>query len=171
MMLRPSLRDVRVITLVSILLLLCFSPACNRDATSEDVATLTKLDDDWSKALAAKDVEKTVSYYADDALMMPPNIPTLTGKDSIRTLWKSLLEAPGFAGGWKATKVEVARSGDLAYVSGNYELTGMNDRGESMTDKGKYLAVWKKQPDGGWKCAANMFHSDMSPAPPLEPSR
>jgi Ketosteroid isomerase homolog len=119
---------------------------------------LRKLDDEWSKAVGAKDVEKTMSYYADDALMMPPNIPTLTGKEAIRTLWKSLLEAPGFAGGWKAAKVEV--SGNLSYVTGTYEITGTDDSGKPMTDKGAYLKVWKKQPNGSWKCVADIFNSD-----------
>ena len=104
-------------------------------------------------------MEKAISYYTDDAVVMPPNIPTLTGKQSIRTLWKSLLEAPGFAGGWKATKADV--SGDLSYVTGTYEITGTDDSGKAMTDKGKYLKVWKKQPDGSWKCVADMFSSDL----------
>ena len=164
-MLRSSLRDVRTITLVC-LLLLALSTACATAITIDtrkDEAALRKLDDEWSKAVGAKDLEKTLSYYADDALMMPPNIPTLQGKDSIRTLWKSLLEAPGFAGGWKATKVEV--SVDLAYVSGTYEITETDDSGKPMTDKGKYIKNWKKQPDGSWKCVADMFSSDMSLSP------
>jgi ketosteroid isomerase-like protein len=158
-MLRSSLR-VRPIT---ILLLLALSTACQsaatRDTGAADETGLIKLDADWSNAVAAKDVEKTMSYYADDALMMPPNIPTLTGKQSIRTLWKSLLEAPGFAGGWKATKVDVSE--DLSYVTGTYEITETDDSGKAMTDKGKYLKVWKKQPDGSWKCVADMFSSDL----------
>src|SRR5215207_4153331 len=103
---------LRSIMFVFLLLLLALSSGCQTPATpgAGDEATLRKLDDEWSKAVGAKDVEKTTSYYADDALMMLPNIPTLTGKDSIRTVWKSLLEAPGFAGGWKVTKVQV--SGD-----------------------------------------------------------
>ena len=158
-MLRSSLRNVRTI----LLLLLALSTACRtaatRDTGAADETVLIKLDAEWSKAVAAKDVEKTMSYYADDALMMPPNIPTLTGKESIRTLWKSLLEAPGFAGAWTATKVDV--SGNLSYVTGTYEITETDDTGKPMTDKGKYVEVWKKQPDGSWKSVAHMFSSDL----------
>jgi ketosteroid isomerase-like protein len=155
------LRTLRVwrITLVFLLLLLALSNGCRTpDTGGADETVLRRLDDEWSKTVGAKDVEKTMSYYADDALMMPPNIPTLTGKQPIRTLWKSLLEAPGFAGGWKATKVEV--SGNLSYVTGSYEITETDDNGKPMTDKGTYLKVWKKQPDGSWKCVADMFNSD-----------
>lgn len=145
------------------LCLVFLSTACGTKPSSDtrtDEATLRKLDDEWSKAAGARDVEKTISYYSDDAIVMPPNIPTLTGKEAIRGLWKSML-GPDFSGGWKVTKVEVARSGDLAYVSGSYEFNEKDDSGKPITDKGKYLEVWKKQADGNWKCVADMFNSDM----------
>lgn len=152
-------------SLVFLLFLLTLSTACQTQATSgtqaADETALRKLDDEWSRAAGARDVEKTISYYSDDAVVMPPNIPTLTGKESIQTLWKSMLGSPDFSGGWKATKVEVARSGDLAYVSGNYEFNEKDNSGKPITDKGKYLEVWKKQTDGSWKCVADMFSSDL----------
>lgn len=164
--------DIRICTLVCFLLLLALSTACQTQATADtraaDEATLRKLDDEWSKAAGSRDVDKTISYYTDDAVVMPPNIPTLTGKEPIRSLWKSMLDSPSFSGGWKATKVEVARSGDLAYVSGNYEFNEKDDSGRPITDKGKFLEVWKKQADGGWKCVADMFSSDLPAVAPAE---
>ena len=157
--------DSRVTKLALCLFLLSISTACQSGAMSDtraaDADALRKLDDEWSRAIGARDVEKAISYYADDAVVMPPNIPTLTGKEPIRSLWKSMLDSPSFGGGWKATKVEVARSGDLAYVSGNYEFTEKDDSGKPITDKGKYLEVWRKQADGSWKCVADMFNSDL----------
>ena len=155
-----ALFDVRVTTLVLFLCLL--STACQTSGTTAtDEAALRKLDDEWSKAVGSRDVEKTISYYTDDAVAMLPNIPTLTGKEPIRSLWKNMLDSPSFGGGWKPTKIEVARSGDLAYVSGNYEFTEKDDSGKPITDKGKYLGVWRKQADGSWKCVANTFNSDL----------
>ncbi|HEX2270822.1 MAG TPA: DUF4440 domain-containing protein [Pyrinomonadaceae bacterium] len=167
-MARSTLLDIRVSTLI--LLSLLFSVSCRSatDTRAADEATLRKLDEEWSKSVESRDVEKVISYYSDDAVVMPPNIPTLTGKDSVRTLWRSMLESPLFSGGWKATKVDVAQSGDLAYVSGNYEFKEQDAGGNPITDKGKYLVVWKKQTDGNWKCVANMFNSDLpnvAPAP------
>jgi ketosteroid isomerase-like protein len=154
------------LVLVSLLLL---STACQTqtqaDTRAADQAALTNLDAEWSKAAGAKDVDKTVSYYSDDALVLPPNSPALTGKAPIRAMWSGMLNAPGFGGGWKATKVEVARSGDLGYVTGSYELTETNASGKPVTDKGKFLEIWKKQADGSWKCTADMFSSDLPAAP------
>jgi ketosteroid isomerase-like protein len=154
-----------VSTLACFLFLLSLSIACKTQATPDtraaDEASLRKLDDEWSRAAGSKDIEKTISYYSDEAVVMPPNIPTLAGKEPIRSLWKSILGSPSFSGGWKVTKVEVARSGDLAYVSGNYEFNEKDERGNPMADKGKYLEIWKKQADGSWKCVADMFNSDL----------
>src|SRR4030095_4770896 len=98
-------------------------------ASATDTKTeqdLRDLDAQWSAAAGAKDLDKTVSYYADDAIVMPPNAPPATTKEAIRSAWNEMLTSPGAAISWKATKVEVAKSGDLAYVSGAYEDT-MND--------------------------------------------
>jgi ketosteroid isomerase-like protein len=156
-------------SLVLLLFLLTLSTACQTQATSgtqaADETALRKLDDEWSRAAGSRDVEKTISYYSDDAVVMLPNIPTLTGKEPIQTLWKSMLDSPDFSGGWKATKVEVARSGDLAYVSGNYEFNEKDNSGKPITDKGKYLKIWKKQADGSWHCVADMFSSDLPAGP------
>ena len=134
------------------------------DTRAADETAIRNVDIDWAKAATAKDVNKTVSYYADDATVMPPNNPLVTGRSSVTALWRSILLAPGFSGGWKPTTVEVARSSDLAYVTGTYEF-GQNDAtGKPVVDKGKYVEVWKKQADGGWKCVADIFNSDLPAA-------
>jgi uncharacterized protein (TIGR02246 family) len=154
------------------LVLLLFSFACQTPAPPDtrvaDENALRTLDEQWSKAAGAKDVEKTISYYTDDAIVMPQNSPPLTTKDQIRSMWRTMLGAPNFSGGWKPTKVEVARSGDLAYVSGNYEMNENDANGKPITDRGKYLEIWKKQADGSWKCVVDMFSSDLPPQAPVE---
>ena len=138
------------------------------DTRAADETALRNRDNEWSKAASRKDVDKTVSYYADDAVVMPPNSPPLSGKEPIRSLWQGMLGAPGFSGGWADTHVEVARSGELAYVRGTYEFTKNDASGKPMTDKGKYVEIWKKQPDGSWKCIVDMFSSDLPLANPTE---
>ena len=138
----------------------CQSQNAANDARADE-ATLRNLDAEWSKAAGAKDLEKTASYYTDDAIILPPNMPTIQGKQQARAMWQGMFSVPGFGGGWKATKVEVARSGDLGYVTGTYELSETDASGKPMVDKGKYLEIWKKQPDGSWKCVADMFNTDL----------
>ncbi|MBI1722581.1 MAG: DUF4440 domain-containing protein, partial [Gemmatimonadetes bacterium] len=67
---------------------------------------------------------------------------------------------PGFAGGWQPTTVVAARSGDLAYSIGTYELSWNDPTGKRVTDRGKYATIWRKQADGTWKVALDMFNAD-----------
>jgi len=129
---------------------------------------LRDLDAQWSKDAGAKDVDKTVSYYAEGAVVMPPNASSATTKETIRSAWKELLTSPGAAISWKATKVEVAKSGDLAYVSGTYEETMTDASCKPVNDRGKYVEIFKKQTDGTWKVVADIWNSDLpasAPAP------
>jgi uncharacterized protein (TIGR02246 family) len=126
---------------------------------------LRDLDAQWSKDAGAKDVDRTVSYYADDAVVMPPNASAATTKETIRSAWKEMLTTPGAAISWKTTKVEVAKAGDLAYVSGTYEETMTDARGKPVKDRGKYVEIFKKQADGTWKVVADIWNSDLPVAP------
>jgi uncharacterized protein (TIGR02246 family) len=137
-------------------------------ADTKTQQALRDLDAKWSAAAGAKDVDKTVSYYAESAVVMPPNASAATTKESIRSAWKEMLTTPGAAISWKATKVEVAKAGDLAYVSGTYEETMTDASGKPVNDHGKYVEVWEKQADGKWKCGADIWNSDLpatAPAP------
>ena len=136
------------------------------DTRAADEAAVRKADADWAAAGQSKQVDAWVAFYSDDAVVLPPNDKAATGKDSIRKTVGDLLALPGLSVSWKAAKVEVARSGDIAYIQGTYEL-GMNGpKGKPMSDHGKYVEVWKKQTDGNWKCAVDTWNSDLPAAPP-----
>src|ERR1700687_304462 len=87
-----------------------------------DEQAIRKLDKDWSAAAGSKDVDKTVSFYADDASALPFNAPIAKGKDQIRQVWAHLTSLPGFGLSFGPTTIEVAKSGDLAYDVGTFEL-------------------------------------------------
>ena len=142
----------------------CNSLAADTNASIE--LHIRGLDALWSKTAKDKDLDKTVSFYADDANVLPPNASAATTKEAIRKVWKDLLDTPGLAISWKTAKVEVAQSADLAYSSGTYEVTMNDASGKPVNEHGKFLEVWKKQSDGKWKCAMDIWNSDLPlPAP------
>jgi ketosteroid isomerase-like protein len=132
---------------------------------------LRDLDAQWSKGAAAKDLEQTIAYYSDDAIVLPPNAASASTKEAIRNTWKDLLASPGLIITWKPIRVELGKSADLAWVSGTYELTMNDAAGRPINDRGKYLEVWKKQPDGNWKCGADMWNSDLPSSAPIAPDK
>jgi uncharacterized protein (TIGR02246 family) len=146
------------------LTLLLLAPAGLLRAADENSAiekALRDLDAEWSAAAASRDLDKTMSYYSNDAIVLAPNAVVATTKEAIREGWKNDFAATT-SGSWKASRVEVSRSGDMAYVSGTYEMTLKSESGKPGSDHGKYLEVWEKQADGKWKCGADMWNSDVA---------
>ena len=134
------------------------------DTRATDEAAISAAETAWSKAAGAKQLDATVAYYADDATVLAPNAPMVSDKQGIRKTWTDMFAAPGFSMSWQTTKAEVARSGDIGYTIGTYKM-GMNDpKGNPMTDRGKYVTVWRKQPDGRWKAIVDVFNTDLPAA-------
>jgi uncharacterized protein (TIGR02246 family) len=152
------------------LALLLLASGCNQQTAADSGAAgesaVKDQDAQWSKTAMANDLEGSVSYYSDDASMLPPNAPIATGKQAIRAVWASLL-SPDVTVSWQVSKAEAAQSGELAYVMGVYSITAKNPKGKSQEDRGKLVEVWKKQADGKWKVVADIFNSDLpaTPAP------
>ena len=143
----------------SCLAIIAFAAAGQVHAAGDE-QTLRDLDAQWSAAAASKNVDKTVSYYSDDAMVLPPNGPTATTKDAVRKVWNDTLTAPGVSISWKVVKVEVSKSGDLACVTGTYEYTMNDASGKPVNDKGKYVEVWEKKGET-WKCGVDIWNSDL----------
>jgi uncharacterized protein (TIGR02246 family) len=140
-------------------------PSGTADNRAADASAIQALDEQWSATAARNDLDGTVAFYADDAVMLPPNAPIATDRKSIRESWSGLL-GPNTAVSWKVSKVEVAKSGELGYLYGAYSLTIQNPKGGALVrDSGKLVEIWKKQVDGKWKCIIDTYNSD-SPAAP-----
>jgi ketosteroid isomerase-like protein len=142
------------------------SPADKQSGNQPVEQLLRDLDAKWAEAAAAKDVEQTIAYYSDDAVVFPPNATSAATKDAIRNGWKEMFASPGFVITWQATKVQVGKAGDMGWVGGTYELMMNDASGKPINDRGKYLEVWEKQTDGNWKCAADMWNSDLAASAP-----
>jgi len=136
--------------------------------TKRTEQALRALEAHWAAAAGAKNLEKTVSFYSEDTVVMPPNTSAATTKEAIRKVWEGLLASSGLVINWKATKVEVAKSGDLACLNGTYELTMNDASGKPVNDRGKYVEVWEKQADGKWQCGTDIWNSDLPASTPGE---
>ena len=130
------------------------------DTRLADEQTIREARDKWTKAYEKKDLEKPLSFISDEAKMFTPNMPILDGKEAIRKSIAYMFSLPGFNLAFNVTKVDVAQAGDLAYETGTYHLTLNDEQGKPTTTPGKYVVVWKKQPDGKWKVVADIFNAD-----------
>ena len=130
------------------------------DTRAADEAAIRQADADWSKS--AKDLDKFMSFWADGARSLPPNLPAPEGRDAIRKVFAGFMALPGISISWEVSKAEV--SGDLGYTVGTYKMSFNDPKGKPVNDRGKYLTVWKRQTGGGWKVIADTFNTDL-PAP------
>ena len=158
-----------VVVLLFVLVLAGCAPAGPEVDVAAEEAAIRKADIAWAKTGEMKDLEAQMEFYTDDPIpiMMPPNGPKAVGKEAILEAFRPMYDRPDLAVTWRPGKVEVARSGDIGYVLGTYEMTMNDPEGNPRTDKGKYIELWKKQADGSWKVAADIFNSDL-PAPGAE---
>lgn len=126
---------------------------------SAEAASLLKRDAEWADlAAAGKDVEKIVSYWSEDALVMPPGQPALEGKAAIRTFVAESLKIPGFRIHWVSEKVLFSPDGQVAYMRATNETTVPGPDGKPMTLRGRGITVWRREPDGQWRCTVDIWN-------------
>src|ERR1700685_319586 len=90
--------------------LLLLASACTQQTPNRrgaDESAVRDADAQWAKTAMTNDLDGTVSYYTDDASMLPPNAPIATGKQAIRAVWASLL-SPHATVSWQVTKADAA---------------------------------------------------------------
>lgn len=134
------------------------------DSRAEDVEAIREADLAWAAAQARDGLDGAMYFYVDDAILLPPNMPMSVGKEAIRETSAALgIGDPGFSVGWQPMRIEVAESGDIGYAIGTFQGTGVDGAGDAVEVKGKYIEIWKKQADGSWKVAADMFSPDAPP--------
>jgi uncharacterized protein (TIGR02246 family) len=133
------------------------------DLAAEEKA-VRAAETEFAKAAAAKDLDKVVAFYAEDAALLPPGEAVATSKTAIRASWTQLLALPDLEMTWTPAKIEVATSGDLAYDYGAYAMSHKNAAGKVVNDRGKYATVWRKGATSGWKVVVDTNNSDL-PAP------
>lgn len=142
---------------------------CSRssfDVVTEQ-ASLLKRDAEWADAASSgKDVEKIISYWTDDALVVPPGQPVVEGKAAIRTFVADSLKVPGFKIHWLSEKVSFSPDGQLAYMRGTNQTTVLGPAGKLMTLHGRGVTVWRRDHDGEWRCAVDIWN-DPPPPPPV----
>ncbi len=125
----------------------------------DEKARLLKRDAEWAKlASEGRDVERILSYWTDDAIVLPPGLPAVVGKDSLRRYVQSSLEIPGFRITWTSTEVTLSPDGNLAYLVGRNTVTTDAPDDRTTTTEGRAVTIWRRESDGEWRCAIDIWN-------------
>lgn len=133
----------------------CASAGSQADVRSE----ILRLDAEWSRAAQNHDVERVLSFWADDAIVFPPASPAVVGSAAIREFVAKSFQTPGFSISWKTTTVAVSSSDDIAYTTGTNRVSFSAPDGKQVTVEGKAVAVWRREKDDRWKCVIDIWNA------------
>ena len=99
---------------------------------------------DWAKASATGDVELIISFWADDAIVLPPDQTAVVGKEAIREFVHQSFSIPGFSLTWEPEQATIAVAGDLGYLIERNRSTFSDASGTLRTQYGKVTTIWRK---------------------------
>jgi ketosteroid isomerase-like protein len=119
-----------------------------------DDSTVAGLKATLVRAFEQADAALAASLYESGARLLPPGAPVITGDDAVRQFFQRRFDA-GSDGGVLET-VRLDEYGDVAVEEGRYGRLS----GETLLDSGKYVAVFRRRPGGGWRWAIDMWNSD-----------
>ncbi len=149
------------LTLLSALAFAIAGTACQPSAplasglSDEDVASIRSAMQAHVELVLAGDPATIAATYTEDAVQMPPNAPTVEGRAAIQGWFARFPTATDYV----QSMVEIDGRDGIAYSRSNYSITFIVE-GTPVTDKGKTLAIWKKQ-DGAWLTAVGIWNSDL----------
>jgi uncharacterized protein (TIGR02246 family) len=121
-----------------------------RDAITSAIETFTG-------AFRQGDAAAIAAWYSKDATLLPPDNPSMKGRDAIQAFWQGAMSMGVREA--KLETLEVETRGDLAYEVGRFEMTVQPQDGERAGLTGKYVVVWKLGEDG-WRMHVDIWNGD-----------
>ncbi|MEE9555456.1 MAG: DUF4440 domain-containing protein [candidate division Zixibacteria bacterium] len=151
---------------ILLLVALIFS-ACQPGAepTEADVAAIQALVQAWNVAAEAGDVDLILTFYDDGIVQMPPNVPANRSKQAVEAYYRGGFELFSVEMTWpvEGTEEIVVADGWAFYLSEYIQMFTPKAVGEPFEASGKIIEVCRKQPDGSWKFAREIWNSNSPP--------
>ncbi len=124
--------------------MLVFISGCNHQ--KPDVKELFDADKKFSDMSVEKGYPAAFIEFAHpDAVILRPNSMPVKGRNAISALYEKA-DTAGVRFTWKPLAGDIAASGELGFTYGTYTF-----KKDSLTERGTYASVWKKDRNGNWK--------------------
>ena len=128
-----------------------------------DKAAIAELREQEMAAFSAGDVNTLEKLFTADIKLMPPNDHPVTGTEKLRSWAENMFSMINVQGEYTSSDLTLA--GDVAIERLTMSLTMTPvDGGEPITETGKCIHVYKRQADGSWKIAQDIWNMDNPPA-------
>ena len=158
------MRNRFIQTFIATLYLSIFSSFLHAQGNIDEVKSkLKQIDEQWANDLKSGNYQAVLDYYADDAILLPPNAKIARGKDAIKAHYDAENKNIDRFTNVEFNSVDVLGENNLFVEVGTYKMTiEMKNMSKPVDDEGKYVTVWKMMPDGSLKIAVDTDNTDMS---------
>jgi ketosteroid isomerase-like protein len=110
---------------------------------------LFDLEARFAKDVAERGGAAFADWFAEDGVALGNGVAPLVGRVAIA---KSANWSPkGYQLTWTPTDATMGPSSDVGYTWGHYEGHSKDANGNPVTTSGRYITIWRRQPDGNWK--------------------
>jgi ketosteroid isomerase-like protein len=119
---------------------------------------LLDLERRFAADVAKRGGKAFATWFAEDAVELSNGRPALLGRGAIAAgaNWDPAV----YQLTWTPTAAQMGPSNDMGFTWGHYEGRSRDAHGEPVLVTGRYITVWKKQPDGTWKVALDAGASE-----------
>ena len=162
----PFTLILAVVAITSVCVTGCNAPAQKADATTEQAAAkpdmaaikteIQAIENEWASATTAKDIDKVMALYADDAVEMADDEPMCAGKSAIRQVLLKSMKARQAGTTVSYETMDVYGDGNLVTEVGK---TTIKDKAGNVLSAGKYMGIFEKR-DGKFICIRDINNED-----------
>ncbi|MDN3667979.1 SgcJ/EcaC family oxidoreductase [Echinicola jeungdonensis] len=151
------MKNFVIITVIPFVL--CLHACGLTDTTSADIESIKSMSKARAKAFNEGDAKKITSYFTEDAVLMAPGTPPMTGPEAVEAYYQAIFDQ--YETRLNSYYNEVKVSGDLAYGRGTAEVILIPKNGDTiMTSTSKYLNILQKQPNGEWRTTHDIWNEN-----------
>lgn len=120
---------------------------------------LLQRDAEWAEiALEGREIDRILSYWTDDAVVLPPGLPPIVGKAALREYVQSSMQIPGFKITWESKDATLSPDGQVGYLFSQNTITLNAPDGTPVTTSGRAVTIWHRESDGEWRCAVDIWN-------------
>jgi ketosteroid isomerase-like protein len=112
-------------------------------------ALLFDLEAKFAKATAEGGGKAFAAWFAEDGISMGNGQIPAHGREAIAK--EATWSPKNYQLLWTPTEGVMSPAGDMGYTWGHYEGSSRDADGNSKVTTGRYLTIWRKEPDGTWK--------------------
>jgi uncharacterized protein (TIGR02246 family) len=119
---------------------------------------LRQVSAEWDRLFNTADTAKLASLYAEDAVSMPPNSPTVQGRKAIQAEFEAFFASN--AAHHETIVDQFLKEGDLAIEVARYRMTYKpRAGGTEVVETGRHLEC-RRRIDGQWKIVMEIWNFD-----------